>query len=90
MTKFELEEIEKYEVYYPGQRRIPSIKHFTDNEGNVKISNGDSIAYRYQIKSPLGQGSFGQVFKAYDHKKKQDVALKLIKNHPKFNRQAKV
>jgi hypothetical protein len=47
MTKFELEEIEKYEVYYPGQRRIPSIKHFTDNEGNVKISNGDSIAYRY-------------------------------------------
>ncbi len=71
-------------------RRIPSIKYFTDHEGNVKISVGDSIAYRYEILSPLGQGSFGQVFKSFDHKKKEDVALKIIKNHPKFNRQAKV
>jgi dual specificity tyrosine-phosphorylation-regulated kinase 2/3/4 len=38
----------------------------------------------------LGQGSFGQVFKAYDHKKKEHVALKIIKNTPKFNAQAKV
>jgi dual specificity tyrosine-phosphorylation-regulated kinase 2/3/4 len=38
----------------------------------------------------LGQGSFGQVFKAYDHKKKENVALKIIKNTPKFNAQAKV
>ena len=56
----------------------------------MKISVGDSIAYRYEILSSLGQGSFGQVFKCIDHKKNEEVALKIIKNHPKFNRQAKV
>ena len=77
-------------MYYPGQRRIGSIKHFTDIEGNAKISIGDSVAYRYEVLGALGQGSFGQVFKSFDHKKKEEVALKIIKNHPKFNRQAKV
>lgn len=51
---------------------------------------GDAIIYRYEILSLLGQGSFGQVFKAYDHKKKEHVALKIIRNEPKFNKQAKV
>jgi len=30
----------------------------------------DSIAYRYEVVSSLGHGSFGKVFKAFDHKKK--------------------
>lgn len=30
----------------------------------------DGIAYRYEIISSLGHGSFGKVFKAFDHKKK--------------------
>jgi dual specificity tyrosine-phosphorylation-regulated kinase 2/3/4 len=35
----------------------------------AKVLIKDSIAYRYEIVSILGQGSFGQVFKAYDYKK---------------------
>ena len=51
---------------------------------------GDGIAYKYEIVSLLGRGSFGRVFKAYDHKKKEYIALKVIKNQEKFNTQAKV
>jgi serine/threonine protein kinase len=38
----------------------------------------------------LGRGSFGRVFKAFDHKKKEYVALKIIKSQKKFQEQAKV
>jgi dual specificity tyrosine-phosphorylation-regulated kinase 2/3/4 len=38
----------------------------------------------------IGKGSFGQVFKAFDHKIKELVALKVIKNKPKYTAQAQV
>ena len=44
----------------------------------------DSIAYRYEIISQLGFGSFGKVYKAFDHKKKEYIALKIIKSQKKF------
>lgn len=50
----------------------------------------DSIAYRYEIVGQLGHGSFGKVFKAFDHKKKEHVALKIIKSQKKFLDQAKI
>lgn len=40
--------------------------------------------------SHLGHGSFGKVFKAFDHKKKEYIAIKLIKSQKKFYEQAKV
>lgn len=51
---------------------------------------GDSIAYRYEVIQNLGRGSFGKVVKAYDHKKKQYIALKIIKSQQKFTNQAKI
>ena len=36
----------------------------------------------------IGKGSYGQVFKAFDHKQKEEVALKIIKNEAKFSKQA--
>ena len=50
----------------------------------------DHIAYRYEILNLLGKGSFGQVCECFDHKKKEKVALKIIKNKPKFHQQARV
>ena len=36
----------------------------------------------------VGKGSYGQVFRVFDHKKKEEVALKMIKNKTKFTKQA--
>ena len=48
----------------------------------------DHVAYRYEILSVIGKGSYGQVLKAFDHKTKEEVALKMIKSDPKFSKQA--
>jgi dual specificity tyrosine-phosphorylation-regulated kinase 2/3/4 len=80
-------------IYFLGYRRysLPDNKfNFDDEEGEMTIKNYDQIAYRYEVKSSLGKGSFGQVFKAFDHKNKEFIALKVIKNKPKYNTQAKV
>ena len=56
------------------------MKDFTNKDCEARVAAGDSIAYRYEIVSGLGHGSFGQVFKAFDHKKKEMTALKIIRN----------
>ena len=50
----------------------------------------DHIAYRYEIMHFLGKGSFGIAVKCYDHKHKEEVALKIIKNKKKYYYQAGV
>jgi dual specificity tyrosine-phosphorylation-regulated kinase 2/3/4 len=40
------------------------------------------------VLSIIGKGSYGQVFKVLDHKTKLETALKIIKNDPKFSKQA--
>ena len=90
LTAFEKEEIHRYEVLYVGKRRIQSQKCFTDTNGDAKVAAADAVIYRYEVLDILGKGSFGQVFKAYDHKRKEIVALKIIRNEPKFCTQAKV
>ena len=53
-------------------------EYFNDQEGNYKGVTGDHIDYWYEIISLLGTGSFGNVFKVYDHKTQQVVALKIL------------
>lgn len=50
----------------------------------------DHIGYWYEVKEPLGKGSFGQALKCFDHKHKTFVALKIIRNKKKFQHQAGV
>lgn len=63
---------------------------FDDSKGNYRITVSDHIAYRYEILGFLGKGSFGIAVKAFDHKKKQEVAIKIIKNKKKYYYQAGV
>ena len=61
---------------------------FDDDTEEYKTQVHDHIAYRYQVLSTLGSGSFGQCLKCHDHKTNTVVALKIIKNQKKFQFQA--
>ena len=63
---------------------------YDDERGDYKVVAGDHILYRFEILKILGQGSFGQVLRVYDHKTKQKLALKIIRNKSRFHRQAAV
>ena len=59
-----------------------------DNDKNEYITDeGEHIAYRFEITSRLGKGSFGQVFKCYDHKNHETVALKILRNKKRLYKQ---
>lgn len=59
------------------------------NRDDYKAVRHDHIAYRYEILDILGKGSFGQVLKVFDHKKKEEKAIKIIRNQQKFHYQVK-
>jgi serine/threonine protein kinase len=93
MSNFEQAEILGYaEIYYLGLvvERKEQVKSqvFDDDRGDYKIIIGDHVSYRYEILQVLGRGSFGQVVKAFDHKSKQELALKIIRNKSRFHEQA--
>lgn len=93
MTSYEQKEILAYaKIYFLGlySKKIEGTNDIQLNRGfdydnyTLKIIFGDHIAYRYEVCGTLGKGAFGQVVKAYDHKKREYVALKIIKNKPKY------
>ncbi|CAG9334225.1 unnamed protein product [Blepharisma stoltei] len=93
LTEYEQGEILAYEeIYFIGS--IASKLNYSeanysydDEKGDYKAKIGDQMHYRYEIVQKIGKGSFGQVFKVYDHKDKQYAALKVIKNKKRFHQQ---
>jgi dual specificity tyrosine-phosphorylation-regulated kinase 2/3/4 len=53
---------------------------YDDSDGYYRVQKSDHIAYRFQIIDQIGKGAFGQVLKCFDHKHKQLIAMKLVKN----------
>lgn len=98
LTDFETTEILQYkEIFFIGPSAKKILMNLTgtnygyDNEkGDYKIVVNDHVDYRYEVLAGLGKGSFGQVCKCFDHKTKETVALKIIKNQKKFHRQGMV
>ncbi|KAI5957983.1 hypothetical protein KGF57_002791 [Candida theae] len=56
---------------------------FDDKEGNYIVIPNEHINYRFQILHSIGNGSFGNVILAKDHKFKRNnvVAIKIINNN---------
>ncbi|PFH33378.1 putative cell-cycle-associated protein kinase DYRK2 [Besnoitia besnoiti] len=99
LTAFEqAEALEVREVWYWGKsREKPSgetargkggINHgFDDARGDYLASLRDHVNYRFELIAALGKGSFGHVFKAFDHKTGEYVALKVVRNKKHFHAQ---
>lgn len=52
---------------------------------------GDHIYYRYEIEDCcLGRGSFGAVLRCFDHATGHAVAVKVIRNKKRFQKQAAI
>jgi dual specificity tyrosine-phosphorylation-regulated kinase 2/3/4 len=48
---------------------------------------GNHFAYRYEVLAYIGKGSFGQVMKCLDHKTKETIALKILRNKKRLYKQ---
>ena len=48
------------------------------------------VAFRFEKLSVLGAGNFGQVTRCLDHKRKREVALKMICTDESFEMQARI
>ena len=98
LTSFEQGEILEYtEIFFLGlgsdkvKSYTTSLNYgFDDERGDYRIVIGDHIAYRYQVLEVLGKGSFGHVVKVIDHKTKENLALKIIRNKARFHEQAQI
>ncbi|XP_035243857.1 dual specificity tyrosine-phosphorylation-regulated kinase 3 isoform X1 [Anguilla anguilla] len=97
LTVLEQQEILAYpEVYFlgPNAKKRPAAaggsnnNGFDDDQGGYIHVPHDHLAYRYEFLKVIGKGSFGQVAKVYDHKTRQHLALKMVRNEKRFHRQA--
>ena len=98
LTSYEQTEIQNYpEIYFVGcfSKKVQPASSSAQNYGfdtpdhHYRANVGDHIAYRYEIRSVLGSGAFGQVLRCFDHKTKGNVALKIIVNTKETEQQAK-
>ena len=89
LTQQEIREITSYqEVFFLGEKIYKSESGFTDEEGRYKGKIGGQLAFRYEIIEKLGKGTFGNVYKCYDHKRDISVAIKIMRNNSTIRQQA--
>ena len=90
LTDLERSEILEYpEVYFFGPDRGGMLGENDGGGGHYKPILHDHVAYRYKLLGVLGEGKFGKVLRAYDHKSRSEVALKIVRNERQFVRPTK-
>lgn len=93
LTEFEKSELlDTKQVFFLGlgAEKIKGSKRnefnfgYDDERGDYQVILGDHINFRFEVLDFLGRGSFGQALKCFDHKTKEVVAIKIIRNKEKF------
>lgn len=54
------------------------------NSGRCLFKEEDVLFYRYKIEQQIGKGTYSNVYKCYDFKRTQHIAMKAIRNDSKF------
>ena len=71
-----IELINEKTVYYIGVGSGPGED---DLEGRYLWHKHEQVGYRYELLEGLGQGAFGEVIRAYDHKSGEMVGVKIVR-----------
>ncbi|KAF3993274.1 hypothetical protein FT663_00548 [Candidozyma haemuli var. vulneris] len=61
-----------------------------DEDGHYIVRENDVFANRFIIQKLVGQGTFGKVVACYDKVNRDTVAIKIIRNIPKYRDAAKI
>lgn len=95
ISAFEKSELRNYStIYYTGGAFSASLTAVENNSGfdnearEYIFTIGGHIAYRYEILELLGRGAFAIVVKAFDHKQRIEVAIKISNNTGPSSHQA--
>ena len=59
---------------------------FDNDQADYLFEAKDQIMYRYEVQKKLGRGAFGVVIRCFDHKNKEQVAVKILKNWNKLHK----
>jgi len=80
------------------KNQYPALQQTTGN-GHFYVALGDDVdvdperpddKMRFKILDLLGEGTFGKVVEAWDRKKERRVAVKIVRNVPKYTRDAEM
>ncbi|GLI61096.1 hypothetical protein VaNZ11_003376, partial [Volvox africanus] len=101
MTPYEHSEVLEYQqIYFVGRSSAQKVSGcplnarsncgYDDERGDYTVVLHDHLAYRFEVLSVMGRGSFGQVVKVHDFKTNSMRAIKVIRNKKRFHQQALV
>jgi serine/threonine protein kinase len=63
---------------------------FDSDQQEYIVRYNEHLGYRYEVIKKLGKGSFGIVLRVFDHKQKEFLALKILKNKKRLYKQGLV
>mmetsp|Transcript_29020 Transcript_29020/g.64016 ORF Transcript_29020/g.64016 Transcript_29020/m.64016 type:complete len:454 (-) Transcript_29020:627-1988(-) len=61
-----------------------------DKDGHYVYELGENLSSRYKILSKMGEGTFGRVLECWDRKRKDYVAVKIVRNIDKYRHAAMI